>query len=1621
MKFSAATQAWLNAAFKAPTLAQTQAWDAISAANHTLVVAPTGSGKTLAAFLWAIDAHLRETTGTEPQAPHPGRILYVSPLKALASDVERNLRAPLIGIQQQAVALGLPPVEVSVATRTGDTSAAERRRIQTHPPDILITTPESLFLMLTSATRSVLSEVTTVIIDEIHALAGTKRGAHLSLSLERLDALLDQPAQRIGLSATVTPSSTVGEFLAGARSLADGGRPLEVVQPKSAKQRVIELQVPVEDLTNLPRTAASGKENGEGAAGALGADSAEFLDLTGDATGDPNSRGSLWPHLEVRLVDLIAAHRSTLVFVNSRRTAERLTARINEEWARRSAVTQLNVASDASASPGTGPAAIPGQSGVSHAFAGPPIARAHHGSMSAGERRLTEEALKLGQLPAVVATSSLELGIDMGAVDLVVMVGAPPSVASGLQRLGRAGHGVGEVSHGVVLPTHRGELISASVTAGRMLQGELESIRVPHNALDILAQQIVAMVSMEDLTVHQLEQVVRRAYGYRELPHNLFHAVLNMLAGRFPSQDFSELRPRLEWDRTTDVLQARPGAQRLAVTSGGTIPDRGLYPVVLAGSHETTAGRSTRVGELDEEMVYESRVGDVITLGSSSWRITDITPQQVIVTPQPGAPARLPFWKGEGPGRPFELGKAIGAWVAKIETMRRTDQEAAVRELTELGLDAYAQQNLLALLAEQQQATEHLPTDKTILIERFRDEVGDWRVVVHSPFGGQVHAPWALVIRARIQERYGLDASVAHSDDGIVLRMPPAGEDFDLDLDLGELLIEPDAVTPLVREHITDSVMFAARFREAAARALLLPKKNPTQRQPLWQQRHRAAQLLQVAARFPDFPIVFEAIRECLQDDMDLPALGWLMTQIANRRIRVVEVETPAPSPMARALLFGYTAQFLYDGDAPLAERRALALSLDPTLLAEIMGQAGAPALSELLDPQVLAEVTAEVMRTAAQRQVTTAPALWDLLRSHGPLSLAEIQARAQLTEPEITEWLALNSGKLVISVRLAGQDQLYWCAVDDAAKLRDALGTPLPAGLASVYLEPVSDPLAQLLRQYASSNGPFTPEQVAARFGITTAQVSAQLQVLLVSGHLAPGPDATVVDTQVLRRIKRRTLAKLRGEVEAVDGPSLARFIGSWQQLGQLRGREGLASVIEQLAGVPLPASALETHILPARVTDYTPALLDELLARGEVLWAGHQRLPGAGGDALISLHPATTAQLTLADTELPSPDAALPDSTPTQELHTSLLNQLAGGGQFLDTLVRVSGYHTSQVAQGLWQLVWQGKVTCDNPAAWRELISKRGGGHRVKATIPRSRQVSPAGPIGSRLSLRAVMQAAQSPVRHGVAGAEGAASGKEKLPEANPGEVAAARAGGRWSLLPKANPDPRLQAHADATILLQRYGVISRNLVGADQLRTPAAAVFACYRRWEEEGLVRRGYFVEKNGGTQYALAPAVEELRRHSATGPTQNVQLLAATDPANPYGLLLPWPQTEHPHRAARRAGAVVILVDGHPVLFSERSGHTLLTAWDSQLVAAQESASLIQAAVQALVAAVKSGKLNRLTIKRIDAHATLELVKLAQRPTQPQDPAHLQVTRELLSAGAVIHTQGLALVGPHARR
>ncbi|MGV0715426.1 ATP-dependent helicase [Mycolicibacterium sp. XJ662] len=1462
-RFSELTREWFAGTFAEPTPAQDQAWAAIADGDNTLVIAPTGSGKTLAAFLWAID----QLAVAEPRRAEAGtKVLYVSPLKALAVDVERNLRTPLTGIGRVAERRGMPAPDVTVGVRSGDTPPKQRRELILRPPDILITTPESLFLMLTSSARETLADVQTVIVDEVHAVAGTKRGAHLALSLERLDQLNDKPAQRIGLSATVRPPEEVARFLSGQQRTT-------IVAPAAAKTFDLSVQVPVPDMADL--------EN-----------------------------NTIWPDVEHRIVDLIETHNSSIVFANSRRLAERLTSRLNEIHAERLGV---DVPDEHNRQVGAG---APAQLMASGASYGAPtlLARAHHGSVSKEQRAQVEDDLKSGRLKAVVATSSLELGIDMGAVDLVVQVESPPSVASGLQRIGRAGHQVGEISQGVLFPKHRTDLIGCAVTVKRMRAGEIESMRVPTNPLDVLAQHTVAACALEPLDADGWFNTVRRSAPFTTLPRSAFEATLDLLSGKYPSTEFAELRPRLVYDRDTGTLTARPGAQRLAVTSGGAIPDRGLFTVYLA----TDSEKPSRVGELDEEMVYESRPGDVISLGATSWRITEITHDRVLVIPAPGQPARLPFWRGDGVGRPAELGAAVGQFTRELSQLGRDEFDTHCRTM---GLDDFATDNLWRLLDDQRQATGVVPSDATLVVERFRDELGDWRVILHSPYGLRVHGPLALALGRRLRDRYGIEEKPTASDDGIIVRLPDT-DDAAPGADL--FVFDADEIEPIVTAEVGGSALFASRFRECAARALLLPRRHPGKRSPLWHQRQRAAQLLDVAHKYPDFPIVLEAVRECLQDAYDVPALTELMQRVAQRRLRIVEVQTVTPSPFAASLLFGYVGAFMYEGDSPLAERRAAALSLDSVLLAELLGRVE---LRELLDPQVIVTTTRQLQHLAEDRRARDAEAVADLLRLLGPLTEREVAERA--TTDDVGGWLdGLRAAKRALTVTFA--DQTWWVAVEDIGLLRDGIGVAVPVGVPAAFTDSVADPLGELLGRYARTHGPFTTADAAARFGLglrVTADVLSRMAIdgKLIRGEFTDASDSEQwCDAEVLKILRRRSLAALRAQVEPVSTTAYARFLPSWHQVGSHNtGVDGLAAVIDQLAGVPLPASAVEALVFGQRVRDYQPAMLDELLASGEVIWSGAGQI--GASDGWVAFHQAESAPMTL------SPPAQIEFT----DQHRAILETLDGGGAYF--FRQLAANPTDELKTALWELVWAGWVSGDTFAPVRAVLSGTRRGGRRGAPAHRQRSRPP------RLSSYSVAHAQTRTADPIVAG--------------------------RWSALPAVEPESTVRAHFRAEQLLSRHGVLTKGAVAAEQVPGGFAMLYKVLTAFEDAGRCQRGYFVESLGGAQFAVASTVDRLRTYlDGVDPDRreySAVVLAAADPANPYGAALPWPG----QGPGRKAGALVAIVDGELVWFLERGGRTLLSFSDDP--------EAHVAAAAALADMVGSGRVSSLLVEKVNGSSVLE--------------------------------------------
>jgi ATP-dependent Lhr-like helicase len=1438
--FAPAVSAWFRETFPGPTRAQALAWPAIASGESALVFAPTGSGKTLAAFLAAID---RLAFAPVPPKLERCRVVYVSPLKALAVDVERNLRVPLDGIARVAARRGEAPHQPLVAIRTGDTPADERARMLRQPPDILITTPESLFLLLTSRARAFLAPVETVIVDEIHAVVGTKRGAHLALSLERLQEVARRPLQRVGLSATQRPLEEVARFLGGGEGVRRWTpRPVTIVDAGAKKAFDLRVEVPVEDMARLGAPAAGVVDGREPASGAA------------DAAAEERS---IWPAMHPRLLELVRAHRSTILFVNARRLAERLATALND-------------------------------------LAGEPLARAHHGSIAREERLLIENALKAGELKAIVATSTLELGIDMGAVDLVIQIETPVSVASGMQRIGRASHQVEAVSRGVLFPKFRGDLLATAAVTRAMKRAAVEETRVPRNPLDVLAQQLAAAATSGEREVDELFALVRRAAPYAGLSRAAFEGVLDMLAGRYPADEFSGLRPRIVWDRRRGLIRAREGTQQVVVANAGTIPDRGLYGVFLASG----AGAARRVGELDEEMVFESREGDVFVLGASSWRIVAITHDRVLVEPAPGEPGEMPFWKADRGSRPVELGRAIGALTRELAALPR---EAALERLArEHDFDPSAARNLWQYLEDQRQATGSLPDDRTLVLERTRDEMGDWRLVLLSPWGGRVHAPWTIALAAWLRERGELELESVWSDDGIVLRMP----ERERPPEAAELLPDPEAIEELVVRELPATSLYAAHFREAAARALLLPRRRPGQRSPLWMQRKRAHELLQIAARYPSFPIVLEAARECLNDVFDLPALVELARRVARREIRLVTVDTQAPSPFAASLLFGYVANYLYDGDAPLAEKRAQALTVDPAQLRELVGGAE---LRELVDREALATLELKLQGLEPGRLATSPDRLHDLLLRLGDLSQDELLARAVAPDgrsaaPVLDAWLdELVRDTRAIVVEVAGERR--YAAAEDAGRLRDALGVALPAGLPASLLEPRPNALVDLVARYARTHGPFHPGDVVRRLGAAEAAVEAALQTLAREGRVLQGqfrPGAHGVEwcgADVMSTLRRLSLAALRRQVEPVEPDALARLLVDWhgaaaEPASRRGGPDALLDVVEQLQGLALPASILERDVLRARLPGYRPEDLDTLVAAGEVVLVGLGRIGERDGRLALFLADA-----------LPQLLPARPEPPPG-DLHDQVRRHLAAhGASFFAEIHAAAGSGLAEpVVEALWDLVWAGEVTTDTPGALRAFLAARSSRaeRRPRAASFRSRRQVPASAVGrfSRLAL------------------------------------------------PRTAPSPTERLKAIAEQLLRRHGVLTRDAVAFEAVPGGFPAVYPVLRAFEEAGRIRRGYFVAGQGGLQFALPGALERLRswrepgsggEGGASRDVPQAVVLAAADPANPYGAALQWPKPGEPAsgeeatgaRLARAAGAHVVLVDGRLAAIVSQRGRQVV--------------------------------------------------------------------------------------------
>jgi ATP-dependent Lhr-like helicase len=1497
--FTAETRRWFNASFEGATAAQAEGWKAISSGEHALICAPTGSGKTLAAFLWGIDSLARR------KERDPGvKLIYVSPLKALSYDIERNLKAPLRGIG----------ADLEVALRTGDTPQSERARMRRKPPDILITTPESLYLMISSGAREIFHSVETVIVDEIHAVAATKRGAHLALTLERLEHLVrhgfdgdgnvtegppsERRVQRIGLSATQRPLERIGRYLVGPK------RECTIVDSGQRKKLDLEIVVPLEDMSNPGQIDPAGG----------GGDPSETVQVR-----------SIWPAVYPELLTLVKAHTSTIIFVNNRRAAERLAQRLNEldengepgedphptatETAAPSEPGRKSPARGGKSDPeaegrhdlpqlgreftGTGGKADPERGG--EGWEELPLARAHHGSLSHEERVQVEEQLKSGQIPCLVATSSLELGIDMGAVDLVIQVESPKSVSRGLQRIGRAGHGLGETSKGRIFPKFRGDLLESAVVVQRMRDGEIEETTIPANPLDVLAQHLVSMAALDRWGTGAALELVQATASFADISREQFENVLDMLDGRYPSDRFAELRPRLVWDRTEATIEGRKGARSLVVTNAGTIPDRGLYGVHLPD------GR--RVGELDEEMVYEARAGQVFLLGASSWRIQEITRDRVIVIPAPGVPGAIPFWRGDGIGRPAELGEAIGAF-----SREAVEADPATLEKSH-HLDPLAARNLVAYLREQQEATRVVPSDTTIVIERFRDEIGDWRLCVLSPYGGRVHSAWGMAIARKLRDEEGLEVDAIYSDDGIAIHLPDADEPPSSDL----VLIEPDELEELVVRELGTSALFGARFRENAARSLLIPRAYPGKRTPLWQQRLKSQNLLEVAQDFPRFPVILETYRECLQDVFDLPALDRLLRGIHSRELSVVEVETATASPFASSLLFDYVATYMYEGDTPNAERRATALSLDRELLRELLGQ---DELRELIEPDALIEVENSLQHLTEYGRAEDRDALQQILRRIGDLTLEQIEARTADGYSGKSMIENLVKERRAAAVRVNGEAR--YIAAEDAGMYRDALGVSPPGGLPASCLEEKPDPMLNLLSRYARTHGPFPTAQLRERYGIDPTPVLKQLEAdgTVVRGEILPGgTEREWCEADVLRRVRRASLAHLRQEVEPADARTYARFLTSWHGIDRYRrsgaGVDRLREILGPLQGVALTPAVWERDVLPRRLGSFSPSWLDELCTSGELVWIG----AGAIGrtDGRVALYFREDVRLAG-----PPPSNAKLES-PHGAVHDRIRERLAEGPTFWIDLVAELEDKPEELHSAIWDLAFNGEITNDSFAPLR---------------APRLRAVPKSASRNRRFSQR--RRSAGPTVQ------------------------------GRWSLtepLFRNAPavGPRLRAQAE--LMLERHGILTREMALAEGVPGGFSTLYPELSNLEVLGAARRGYFIEGLGGAQFALSGAVERLR--SQPDDDQEVVILATTDPANPYGSTLPWPKGDRRRRPSRTPGSYLLTRAGAPMLYLEKGGKGILRL-DASLAGDELTGLLGQ-----FVSAAGNGLITPLKVERFD--------------------------------------------------
>lgn len=1665
--FTPAVAEWFASAFHEPTDIQARAWEAIRKGDNTLVIAPTGSGKTLAAFLSAIDAIAADkakATGSAPRAAGT-RILYVSPLKALGADVERNLSAPLAAIAaRQAAASDASVAQITVGVRTGDTPPSVRARLVRNPPDILITTPESLYLMLTSKARSALSTIQTVIVDELHSIAGTKRGTHFSLSLERLDALLKEPAQRIGLSATIKPVGTAAKFLGGTH-------PVSVVQDDSPPAFDLSVIVPVKDMTNVqPFTGSSGftgmhptrkvtaqeawktdsalKAHLRSKASQAGAQAADMANADADAststspnagahTGTdvsgsaadaspqsvPDTRlgsATIWPYIESSVLDQVLAHKSTIVFVNSRGVCEHLTARLNEAYAKRQGRTSP---SSAHTLEGMAIRSEMRSTTLLVAASEEPIAKAHHGSVSKEHRQRIEHELKSGQLRCVVATSSLELGIDMGEVDLVIQVAAPFSVSSGLQRIGRANHQVDGKSLGLIYPRTRHEILDTAFVTEGMFAGTIEETRLVEDALDVLAQQTAAEVAAhpEGLDPDAWYGLVRRSACYEHLGRAPFDAVIAMLAGASSLEEGAAFAPRVDYDRAAGLLKPLPRTQKLAINAAGTIPDRGLYPVMLATGSEK--GGRKRVGELDEEMVHESRIGDVIILGTSTWRITEITNDRVVVAPAPGRTARLPFWHGEGTGRSLEAGRRRGALQRRLSAATGKDgtlDDPLASELSSLGFDENGLENLGSLIALQRSDTGALPSDELVILEVCPDETGAWYLVIHSPFGKRVHEPWALAISQRMSARYGFDPQSATSDDGIILRIP-FEEDSTITPDLVQFA--PDEIADIVSAAVTGTALFAGRFRECAARALLMGTSAPGKRTPLWQQRMRAGQLLEAVRYDPSFPIYIEAIRECLDDVYDLHGLCALMEDLETRTVTVRVVRTERPSPFASPLLFGYVADHIYDLDMPHGERNRALLSVDPDLLGELLGMPDALAL---LEPDALAEVQLELQRVIPHRKLSGREGAAELLRQLGPLTEEEMQARLILTTAPEGEDAASAPALIVAQLlddleaqhracALALDGQRIWATPEDGLRLRGLRGGTLPE-----WVEHWADALppadrearagTALAAKLLSSHSLASATQMASwlgvghdvaedalraleakgtakRLSVSTAarsiitRANDQLEDRLAAEDIVPQANVPLLPTEdvvwvsrdILKRLRLRSRDVIEEAVKPVDAGACARLILRLQGLdghAHPSPEDALADCISLFEGVAYPPALWEAVIFPARVPGYRPALLDDLLGSEEVLWTA---VPDAG-------KPAHTMSVALFPTDSPFAPERVDPSMGTVEPMTSqaiVASDHPGApdaaadplkAELLSLLCREGSMTCASLAQRMQALSADEPVSLTALGAALKDLAREG---RITSTtfgFPRTPDAAPAKATRAkapssrrRVSSRRAAYRSQALAESKRAFKEGLVAGRQSLEALE----------GTWSALAAPFASPTEEAIAAVESILDRYGVVCPKTIDAAGLKGGMQGVYAVLRGMEDAGEVVRGEFVEGLGASQFARRNTVEELR--SAPGESSMI-VLAGNDPAMIYGSILPWPSSPSPVAPAAKEGCLVVLEGGIPVLFASKRLKELITFTADEATLDEAACTLIRSVEDTLRRGPASRMREKHIVERLDGES-----------------------------------------------